>query len=81
MAKSRYALRGCRKLLCRGRRYTIGETHPCGSGLWENGGILPVATYPESLNGWYAAVDDFLRLGDKPLPWELQRIHQQRRAS
>jgi hypothetical protein len=81
MTKPRYALRDCVKVLCRGRRYTIGETRPDGFGLWENNGVLPVATYPGSLAGWYAVVDHFIALGDKPLPFELQRIHQRRRAS
>ena len=66
MTRSPFRLRGCRVELCRGRNYVIGETYPSGFGIWEVGGILPIASYPGHLEGWNAAVSQFLALGDKP---------------
>jgi hypothetical protein len=66
--RSPYALHGCRRVLCLGNRYVIGETSPDGFGLWEMNGILPLATYSNDLRGWNAVLDDFLQTGDKPRP-------------
>ena len=66
MRGPRYALRACRRVLCRGWLFLIGETYPSGFGLWETKGVLPIATYPDGLRGWDLVVDHFLRLGDRP---------------
>jgi hypothetical protein len=61
------------RVLCFGRHYVIGEVRPSGFGLWAKNGILPIATYPESLDGWNLVVEHFLRLGDRPLPFASQQ--------
>jgi len=66
MARSRFAMRDCKKQLVRGKRYVIGETKPSGFGLWEIGAIFPVATFPGHIDGWNAAIARFLSLGDRP---------------
>lgn len=73
MKRSQFAMRDCRKVLCRGNRYVIGETKPSGFGLWEKGAIFPIATYPGDLAGWEAAVQQFLALGDQPAPLRAAR--------
>jgi hypothetical protein len=73
MAKSRYALRGCTKVLCRGERYVIGEVSPAGFGIWDVNGILCLAAFPPTLEGWNAALDRFAALGDTPVPRRRRR--------
>ena len=57
-------MRCTRELLC-GRTYVVGELAPSGFGLWRKGLWFPARTYPNTVDGWFAAVDEFHELGEK----------------